>query len=107
MSAQKDTNGRPQNGKGMPPPEVLANIPIFARVDMFFTPQAAIEFSIFGVFLIYFVPPLIYYILHRENALIKYRQPKMVIIGGIICSIHALSLPVNIFMNFFKIIKMV
>jgi len=74
--------------------EITANIPKMAIVDMFFTPEAKIEYSFFFFFLLYFVPPLIYYILHREHALIKYRQPKMVIISGIICSFHALSLPI-------------
>jgi len=105
MSSPSNTNERQIGNNGKSNIEITANLPKMAIVDMFFTPEAKIELSFFFFFLLYFVPPLIYYILHREHALIKYRQPKMVIVSGILCSFHALSLPVYMLLYFSKLIQ--
>jgi len=90
-SGQGTTSGA---SNGLPPPAVLAKLPIAARTDLLFTPSLLVESLLFTFFLIYFVPSLILYIKNRNHLLIRYRQPFSVIIGGVICSINALFIPV-------------
>ncbi|ORX61093.1 hypothetical protein BCR36DRAFT_408073 [Piromyces finnis] len=92
------------SNNGLPPPHVLAQLPLAARIDLLFTPNLLAESLIFLFFAIYYIPSLILYIKYREHRLIRYRQPKNVIIVGCICSAIGLSTPI---IRYFKFICLI
>ncbi|ORX84018.1 hypothetical protein BCR32DRAFT_277475 [Anaeromyces robustus] len=58
-----------------------------------FEPNRPVEYSILAFLIIFFIPSLLLYIKYRNHILIKYREPLLVIIGGILASINAICVP--------------
>ncbi|KAG4082989.1 hypothetical protein H8356DRAFT_1751714 [Neocallimastix lanati (nom. inval.)] len=65
-----------------------------AKADCGFDPDILIECIILVFMILLFVPPLILYLMNRQNALIKYRRPRDVFIGGIISGLNAILSPI-------------
>ncbi|ORX84017.1 hypothetical protein BCR32DRAFT_277474 [Anaeromyces robustus] len=60
-----------------------------------FEPDVEIELIILIVTLIYFIPSTIIYYKNRENVIIKYRQPRNVLIGSTLSTLNAALIPIN------------
>jgi len=97
------TGGPPSNGTVSTGADYSA-IPMIAKVDICFVPQASVEFTILGVIIIYFIPTIILYYKLRNHILIKYRQPKVVLIASIQSAIMSILVPL---FRYFEVICLV
>jgi len=62
--------------------------------DSLFEPERGIEFGLLAFTLVYFIPTTYIYYKNRKNILIKYRQPRNVIIGSMLSVLNASAIPV-------------
>ncbi|ORX82373.1 hypothetical protein BCR32DRAFT_292684 [Anaeromyces robustus] len=82
----------------------ISNIPLMGLVDICFEPKASVEFTILCVVILYYIPSLIYYFKYRNHILIKYRQPKVVMLASILSTIMSILVPL---FRYFEVICLV
>ncbi|ORY28348.1 hypothetical protein LY90DRAFT_513145 [Neocallimastix californiae] len=74
---------------------VYINMELIAKADCGFEPNMVVENTLMIFMIIAYVPPLILYIINKDNVLIKYRQPRSVFIAGILSGINSIFVPVS------------
>ena len=88
--------GDGQRISGSPPvDDVDEELSYTEKIDSCFVPNGAIEFTLLGLTIIYYIPAIILYIKNRHHLLIKNRQPCVVIITSILGAIMSILIPVS------------
>ncbi|KAG4093806.1 hypothetical protein H8356DRAFT_1696920 [Neocallimastix lanati (nom. inval.)] len=80
------------NGEGKMPN--LHDLPYVARIEILYKPNIKVESILLALFIILYVPSTIMYIKNKNHPFIKYRQPKMVILGAILSGFVAILIPI-------------
>lgn len=81
--------------EGCPPIyKVYIEMAAIAQEDCGFKPNIVAEVIILILMIIIYIPPLILYIINRNNLLIRYRQPKVVFIGGCLSALNNILSPI-------------